>query len=338
MIKTSIFGYTAGGEEVKAHTLYNSSGMELTVIDYGATIQALKLPDRNCKAVDVVLGYDTVEEYERGDGYLGATIGRVGNRIGRGLFKLNNREYSLYINDGENHLHGGKAGFDKRMWHCEEAENALRFSYFSPAGEEGYPGNMQVRVTFSLREDNALSILYEAETDEDCPVSLTNHSYFNLSGRGDILDHLLKINADAYLENDSGCLPTGKILPVDKAFDFRTEKPVGRDISAQHQQLLHFGGYDHNFVLSSGEAAKLTSPESGIAMTVTTDLPGVQLYTSNALSERKGKGGSDMGLHSALCLETQMFPNAINCDGFASPVLKAGEKLRTETVFKFEIV
>jgi len=338
MVRTRVFGYTRQGERVNAHTLINGRGMELTVIDYGAAIQALRLPDKNGRMVDVVLGYDSVADYEQGDGYLGATIGRVGNRIGGGTFRLGDREYSLYINDGENHLHGGKTGFDKRVWSCEAGEDRLSFSYLSPDGEEGYPGNMQVTVSFTLGEDNALSILYEAGTDADCPVSLTNHSYFNLAGEGDILGHLLKINADAYLENDSGCLPTGRILPVDEVFDFREEKTVGRDIAAAHPQLVNFGGYDHNFVLSSTEAARLTSPDSGIAMTVITDLPGMQLYTSNSLSDRKGKGGRSMGLHSALCLETQMFPNAINCPDFASPVLKAGEKLKSETVFKFDLI
>lgn len=338
MVKSSIFGYTAQGEEVRAYTIDNGKGVEMTVLDYGATIQSLKVPGRNGRAVDVVLGYDSASGYEQGDGYLGATIGRVGNRIGGGKFSLNGREYSLYINDGANHLHGGEKGFDKRMWSCEAEAASLSFSYLSPDGEEGYPGNLQVKVIFTLTEDNSLSIRYEARTDADCPVSLTNHSYFNLAGEGDILAHLLKINADFYLENDSGCLPTGKPLPVDGAFDFRQAKPVGRDIATDHEQLRMFGGYDHNFVLSSGEAARLTSPESGISMTVTTDLPGMQLYTANSLSARKGKDGRDMGLHSALCLETQMFPNAINCPEFASPVLKAGEKLISETVFKFEKV
>ncbi len=338
MIKSSVFGYTAPGKEVRAYTMDNGNGMEVTVLDYGATIHSLKLPGKNGKVVDVVLGYDSVEGYEQGDGYVGATIGRVCNRIGKGKFSLNGREYALYINDGENHLHGGRAGFDKRMWSCESADGRLAFSYLSPDGEEGYPGNLQVKVTFTLRQDNALSISYEARTDADCPVSLTNHSYFNLAGEGDILSHRLKINADTYLENDCGCLPTGRLLPVDGAFDFREEKPVGQDIAAEHEQLMKFGGYDHNFVLSSNEAARLTSPHSGIAMTVTTDLPGMQLYTANFLRLRKGKGGSSMGPHSALCLETQMFSNAINYPEFASPVLKAGETLKTETVFKFETI
>jgi len=345
MVKVSSFGHTAQGREIKAYTLFNSAGAELTVIDYGATIQALKLPDRNGRLTDVVLGYDNVSGYENGDGYVGATIGRVGNRIGRGKFTLNDREYSLYINDGENHLHGGKTGFDRRIWSCRGVEKSdtdaaerLVFSYLSPDGEEGYPGNLSVLVSFSLSDDNALSIVYEAGTDKDCPVSLTNHSYFNLAGEGNILSHLLKINADAYLENDGGCLPTGRILPVDEVFDFREAKPVGKHIGEDHPQTRLFGGYDHNFVLSSGEAARLVSPESGIAMTVSTDLPGVQLYTSNFLTDREGKNGSRMGKYSALCLETQYFPNAINCPDFASPVLKAGEKLHSETVFKFELI
>ena len=337
MINKKHFGFTAEGEPVSAYTLTSSIGAELSVLDFGATIHALRIPNREGRLTDVVLGYDSVSQYEQNDGYLGATIGRVGNRIGAGRFSLNGKEYSLFLNDGDNHLHGGKVGFDRRLWQAEICGDTLKMRLFSPDGEEGYPGNLSVCVSFSLESDSSLHIVYEAETDADCPVSLTNHSYFNLNGGGSVLSHELQLNADFFLENDSGCLPTGKFLPVDGAFDFRKAKPVGRDIFAPEEQLM-FGGYDHNFVLSSSRAAVLKSPDSGIIMTVDTDLPGVQLYTGNFLTERSGKGGSVMEKHGALCLETQMFPNAVNYPHFASPVLRAGEKLRSETVFSFSNV
>lgn len=337
MIRTGVFGRTAAGEEVKAYTLVNGCGAELTVLDFGGTIHSLKVPSQDGSLVDVVLGYDSVEGYEQGDGYLGATIGRVGNRIAKGKFSLNGRDYSLYINDGENHLHGGKVGFDRRMWKGEISEGRIDLSCFSPDGEEGYPGNLSVRVSFLLSEDNELRIVYEAETDANTPVSLTNHSYFNLNGGGSVLSQLLTVSADSFLENDGGCLPTGKLLPVDGPFDFRVEKPIGRDIGMADEQLLRAGGYDHNYVLSSTKAARLRSEESGIVMTVETDLPGMQVYSSNFLTKRAGKNGSEMDKNGAICLETQFFPNAINYTHFASPVLKAGEKLHTETAFKFTV-
>lgn len=337
MISKRHLGYTAQGQPVTAFTVTNCRGAELTVLDFGATIQALRVPDRQGSLTDVVLGYESVAEYELNDGYLGATIGRVGNRIAAGRFSLGGKEYSLFLNDGANHLHGGRQGFDRRMWQASQQGEALVLSRLSAHGEEGYPGNLQVSVSFTLDGENRLHILYEARTDADTPVSLTNHSYFNLNGGGTVLGHELQLNADFFLENDSGCLPTGKLLPVDGAFDFRTAKPVGQDIFAPEEQLM-FGGYDHNFVLSSSRAAVLKGPESGIVMTVDTDLPGVQLYTGNFLTARCGKSGSTMEKHGALCLETQMFPNAVNYPHFASPVLKAGEKLRSETVFSFSVV
>ena len=336
MIVKENFGYTAEGRQVCKYTL-SGGGAELSVLDFGATVYSLRVPDRQGRLTDVVLGYDSVSEYEKNDGYLGATIGRVGNRIGAGRFSLNGKEYSLFLNDGDNHLHGGRVGFDRRLWQAETAGEVLKMRLFSPDGEEGYPGNLSVCVSFSLQEDCSLHILYEAETDADCPVSLTNHSYFNLNGGGTVLEHKLRLNADFYLENDKGCLPTGKLLPVDGAFDFRKAKTVGQDIFAPEEQLM-FGGYDHNFVLKGSDVAVLSSEASGIELRVITDLPGVQLYTGNFLTERAGKGGSKMGKHGALCLETQMFPNAVNYPHFASPILKAGEKLRSETVFAFSNV
>ena len=330
------FGTTADGKAVTAYTLENSRGMAVTVLDYGATVQSILVPDKQGGLTDVALGYDTIEGYEKGDGYLGATIGRVGNRIGGARFSLNGVEHALAKNDGANHLHGGVKGFDKCMWACEPAEGSLRFSRLSPDGEEGYPGDLNVTVTFTLSEDDALSIAYDAVSDKDTLVNLTNHTYFNLNGGGSALDHELTVNAKRFCENDAGCLPTGKLLPVEGTpFDFRAPKTIGRDIGADCEQLRLFGGFDHNFVLTGGQAAVLYSPASGVELTVETDLPGMQLYTSNGLTEQAGKGGRSMGPHGAVCLETQLFPNGMNCWSFPSPVLRAGEKMHTETVFRF---
>ena len=330
------FGHTAEGKPVTGYRLSNSAGASVTILDYGATVQSLCVPNRNGGFTDVVLGYDTVREYEENDGYLGATIGRVGNRIGGAEFSLNGVRYLLARNDGDNHLHGGNRGFDKQMWQVSPRENALVFSRLSPDGEEGYPGNLQVQVTFTLTEDNALGLKYDAESDRDTLVNLTNHSYFNLKGGGSVLEHQLYVNAERFCENDEGCLPTGRLLEVEGTpFDFRAPKPIGAHIGADSQQLRRGGGYDHNYVLSGRHAATLYCPESGICLKVETDLPGMQVYSANSLTQRKGKGGGCMAPRDALCLETQLFPNAMNCYGFPSPVLRAGQHLHSETIFRF---
>lgn len=337
-VTTSVFGRTAQGETVTAYRLENRAGMQLTLLDYGATIQSLRVPDRRGGLTDVVLGYDTVAEYERNGGYLGATIGRVGNRIGGAAFSLGGKTYSLAQNDGENHLHGGVRGFDKRMWTVEAREDALVCSRLSPDGEEGYPGNLWVKVTFTLSEANALSIRYEARAEADTLVNLTNHSYFNLNGGGSVLDHELQVFASRIAENDSGCLPTGRLLEVEQTpFDFRIPKRIGAEINAQDVQLRCGGGYDHNYVLSGRRAAVLRSGQSGIEMTVETDQPGIQVYTANSLTERTGKQGSTMGPRGAICLETQLFPDGIHRYGFPSPILRAGTSMHTETVFSFRL-
>lgn len=338
-ITKNAFGTTGTGEAVTAYTLTNAAGAALVLLDYGATIQSLRIPNAAGGLTDVVLGYDTLEEYEANDGYLGATIGRVGNRIGGGVFSLGGVIYTLAKNDGENHLHGGWKGFDKQMWQVEEraAESALICSRLSPDGEEGYPGNLRLQVTFTLTEDNTLRIRYDADTDRDTIVNLTNHSYFNLDGGGSVLEHHLQVFARRFTENDGGCLPTGRLLRVEGTpFDFRSPKPIGQDIGTEDEQLKRAGGYDHNFVLCGGRAAELYSARSGIRLTVDTDLPGMQVYSSNFLTSRRGKGGREIGFRSALCLETQLFPNAMNCYGFPSPVLRAGQHLTTETAFHFQ--
>ena len=332
------FGRTAAGEEVLAGRIENAAGMAVTVLSYGATVQSIQVPDRAGGLRDVALGYDTLAEYEANDGYLGATVGRVGNRIGGARFWLNGQEYPLAKNDGENHLHGGARGFDKYVWDMAAGADSLICSRVSPDGEEGYPGALTVTVTFTVTADSALVIDYAARSDRDTVVNLTNHTYFNLSGGGSALDHELRLSAGRFCENDGGCLPTGMLLDVaGTAFDFRESKPLGRDIGAAEEQLRLAGGYDHCFAREGGPAAVLYSPASGIEMTVETDMPGVQVYTANFLTARPGKGGAVMGPRDAVCLETQLFPNAMNCWGFPSPVLRAGRPLSSRTAYRFAV-
>lgn len=330
------FGKTAGGYDVMAWRIENGR-MSATFIEYGAAVQSLTVPDKNGVPVDVVLGYRTVKEYEENSGFVGATIGRFGNRIGNAEFSLDGKHYQLAKNDGENHLHGGLKGYDKQLWQGSiTAENTVTFSRLSPDGEENYPGNLTVSVSYTLAE-NALIICYDADTDADTIVNLTNHSYFNLNGGDSVLAHQLQISAEHITENDAHCLPTGRFLPVENTpFDFRLSKPIGRDIASADIQLHYGTGYDHNFVLTGAwDAAVLWSKESGIRMTMHTDRPGVQFYSANNLDPRFGKDGKLWGYRQAVCLETQLFPNAMRYYGFPSPVLHAGQHLHSETSYVF---
>ena len=337
-VTTIPFGRTRDGAAVTAYRLENAAGASVTVLDYGATIQSLSVPNAAGGFTDVVLGYDTVTEYEDNGGFLGATIGRVGNRIGGASFQLGGRTYALARNDGPNHLHGGRRGFDRRMWEAELRDDSLVFSRLSPDGEESYPGDLQVEVTFTLTEDNALRIAYDAVASQDTLVNLTNHSYFNLTGGGTVLHHTLQVFAHRFAENDDGCLPTGRLLPVEGTpFDFRTPKTIGADIGRDDEQLRRGGGYDHNYVLAGPRAVVLRGDQSGIVLTVDTDQPGMQLYTANSLTQRPGKGGTTMGPRDAVCLEPQLFPDGIHHYGFPSPILRAGQKMHSETVFSFTL-
>lgn len=329
------FGALADGTEVTAFRI-SRGAMSAVLLDYGATLQSLVVPGRT-GAVDVVLGYESAGEYERRAGNLGGTIGRYANRIGGGEFELNGRRYVLARNSGPNHLHGGLRGFDRRMWSAEAGADHVRFSRLSPDGEEGYPGNLHVAVTYTLTE-HGLRIAYDAVSDADTVISLTNHSYFNLAGGGTALAHELRINAESFTENDENCLPTGRLIPVaGTPFDFRAAKPVGRDIGADDGQLAIGHGYDHNFALSGRDAAELYSPESGVAMNITTDMPGVQLYTANFLERIPGKRGALMEPHGAVCLEAQEFPDAVHHADFPSPVLRAGAAYHRETELTFDV-
>ena len=336
------FGFTREGEEVRAYTITNETGASCTLLDYGATVQALCVPNRDGGFTDVVLGFDSVAEYEDGVCYLGATIGRFGNRIGGAEFSLGGKTYVLAKNDGDNCLHGGRKGFDRRMWQASYDENdcAVRFTRLSPDGEEGFPGNLETAVTFRLtRTGCALSIEYEAVCDADTIVNLTNHSYFDLSGCGDAMEQTLWINADRYLELGAGTLPSGTIGVVGGTpFDFTVPKPIGRDIEADNEQLRLGAGYDHNYCLNNRyDAAALSSAVTGIRMTVSTDLPGMQLYSGNFITELPGKGGRMMHRRGAICLETQIWPDAMNHWGFPSAVLRRGEKLTSATSYIFSV-
>ncbi len=335
------FGITHAGEEVRAFTVTNDAGASCTLLDYGATVQALCVPNRNGDFTDVVLGFDTVDAYEKSTAFLGATIGRVANRIGGASFSLGGKEYRLAKNDGNNTLHGGPCGFDRRIWRAEAVdEYTVRFSRLSPDGEENFPGNLDVSVTFRLtRRGCTLNIIYDAVSDADTLVNLTNHSYFDLSGCGRAMEQTLLINAERYLELGEGTLPTGQAAFVGGTpFDFRQPKAVGRDIGMHDRQLELGGGYDHNFCLSGHHAAVLESPDTGIRMETFTSMPGMQLYSANFLGQQPGKGGVMTENRSAVCLETQLWPDAMNHWGFPSPVLRAGEHLHSVTSYDFSVV
>ena len=348
-IKRSTFGKMADGKPIDLYTLTNSQGMRVAITNYGGVVVSIVVPDREGKPGDVVLGFDNLEGYLAKQPYFGALIGRYANRIGNARFKLGGVEYKLPANDGSNSLHGGTQGFDKRVWTAHEIPGqhpALQLTYFSADGEEGYPGNLHVKVVYSLSEDNALRIEYTATTDKDTVVNLTNHSYFNLSGAGsgDVLKHEMMINADRFTPIDGTLIPTGELRKVDGTpFDFRKPTPFGARIDADNEQIKFGKGYDHNFVLnrtgpSLSLAARVTDPASGRVLEVLTTQPGIQLYTGNFLDGSiHGKGGKAYPRRSAFCLETQHFPDSPNKPAFPSAELKPGETYRETTVYKFSV-
>ncbi|MFI3313449.1 MAG: aldose epimerase family protein [Eubacteriales bacterium] len=337
------FGQLPNGKEVTAYTISHENGTSMTVLDYGCTIQALEIPDKNGNPVDVVLGYDDATGYWNGKCFFGATIGRYGNRIGKGKFTLTGVEYQLNCNDGENTLHGGPMGFDRQIWALiDHSDEKLTFFRISPDGEEGYPGGLGVTITMTLTTAGKLTIAYDALSDKDTVLSLTNHTYFNLNGDGSAMEQVLQLHGDQITEGDAGCLPTGKFLDVaGTPFDFRTPKPIGQDIDVEWEQTKLAGGYDHNVVLSSQEtlkfAAKLTGLDTGITMTTETTEPGMQFYSGNFISEHMGKKSKLATRRSAICLETQKFPDSPNNPHFPSSVLKAGEAYHSETIYTFSV-
>ena len=343
------FGTTKEGTPVTLYTLENASGAAVDISTYGGAIVAIRVPDASGKLLDVALGYEDVSGYENNGGFLGALIGRVGNRIGNSRFTLNGKTYQLGANDGVNHLHGGFQGFDKKVWNARVDNSPadgdkLVVTYFSPDGEENYPGNLTVSVTYSFDDDNQLKLEYMALGDQDTPVNLTNHCYFNLNGQGTskILDHEMMICADEYTEGDAGCLPTGVIAPVaGTPFDFTTPHVIGDRIDADFEQLTFAGGYDHNFVIRGTgyrQAAKVKSPKTGITLEVFTDMPGMQFYAGNMITgDPVGKGGCVYKKRDGFCLETQYYPNGMACENFPSPVLKAGALYHFTTAYRFSV-
>ncbi len=346
-ITKKTYGKTADGTEVSIFTLKNSKGSSAEITNYGGIIGSLFVPDRDGKLEDVVLGFDSLEEYFTNGPFFGAVIGRNSNRTEKARFELNGIEYRLNKNDGNNHLHGGIIGFHKVVWDAEiiksEVGESLQLSYLSKDGEEGYPGNLQVKVTYTFTDDNALEIDYYAVSDKDTVVNLTNHSYFNLSGHnsGSISGHKIMINSDKFTPIDEEFLTTGEIRNVEGTpMDFTKLTAVGERIDSNDEQLINGMGYDHNWILNvSGKtpekAAEVVDEKSGRIMGVYTTKPGVQFYTGNFLDNVSGKKGAVYNKRDGLCLETQYFPNSMKHKNFPSTVLKAGEKYHYITIYKF---
>jgi aldose 1-epimerase len=341
-VAKAAFGKMPDGTEVESYTLYNAQGASAKVITYGASLAELHLPDRNGKMGDVVLGFDNLEGYLGPHPHFGGTIGRYGNRIAKGKFTLNDKEYQLAINNPPNSLHGGPTGFDRRVWKAEPLERkdgaGVRFTYVSQDGEENFPGKLTASVTYTLTNTNELKLEYTAETDKDTIVNLTNHSYFNLAGAGDILANVLYLNADKYTPVDLTLIPTGEIANVASTpLDFRKPTAIGAHIG----EIKDIGGYDHNYVLNGKAgtmriAARVSEPTSGRQMEVWTTEPGVQFYSAIGLNGSiVGKGGMAYPKYGALCLETQHFPDSPNRPNFPSTVLKPGTKFHSETIYKF---
>lgn len=347
------FGKTAEGQAVELYTLKNSSGMSVGIMTYGATVVSVLAPDKAGKLEDVVLGFDTVAEYEEGSPYFGCIVGRYANRIGGAKFSLEGKEYTLFDNDKGNTLHGGKKGFDKVVWSAAPVETkrgaAVKFSYVSKDGEEGYPGTLTCAVTYTLTEKNKLRIRYEATTDKTTVCNLTHHSYFNLAGagNGDVLGHEVEIVADKFTPTDAKAIPTGELKPVaGTPFDFLKAMAIGARIGAEDEQLKLGKGYDHNYVLSGApdvksgvrKAAVVSEPGSGRTLEVYTTEPGLQFYTGNFLEGTlKGKGGKVYAHRGGFCLEAQKFPDSPNKPTFPSAVLAPGQTYKQTTVYAFGV-
>lgn len=342
-IQKSTFGTLPDGTAVDLYTLTNASGMIAKVITYGTIITELHVPDRTGKLDDVVLGFDNLGQYLQGHPYFGCTVGRFANRIAGGHFTLHGKSYQLAVNRPPNHLHGGEKGFDKVVWQAEsQGDQSVKFSYTSGDGEEGYPGKVDVTVLMSLSDANELRIDYTAVSDKPTPINLTNHSYFNLAGRGAILDHVLMLAANEYTPVDQHSIPTGEIKPVrGTPMDFTVPRPIG---SRMEELAGPVPGYDHNYVVNRGGpglalTARVHEPVSGRKMEVHTTQPGVQFYTGNYLDgSLTGKYGIVYERHAGLCLETQHFPDSVNHHEFPSTILRPGQTFRQSTVHNFSVV
>ena len=337
------FGLLSTGEMIQAYSVENSQGLKMMLINYGATLARFQMPDKNGHIKDIVLGYEDMSGVEKDDVFLGVTVGRFANRIAKGQFELNGKTYTLPQNNGPNHLHGGPEGFYKKIWQAEMIENEssidVKFTYSSPDGEEGYPGNLEASVTYTLTEDNELILDYKATADQATPINMTNHAYWNLTGEGEgsIKEHVLQLNCDRYLVVDDTAIPTGELAPVaGTVMDFTTPKTVGEDLDKVE------GGYDHCYVVNESSddlalAATLKDPASGRAMDILTTKPGIQFYSGNFLDNVQGLGGHIYDKHGALCLETQFFPDAPNQPNFPSCILNPGETYHQVTKHRFYI-
>lgn len=347
-ITSKHYGRSPEGKDAVLYTLINKNGLKTEITNYGGIIASLFVPDKNGLLTDITLGFDTFEEYLSKHPYFGSIVGRHANRIEAAQFELNGVKYELYKNNGNNHLHGGKKGFDKVLWDSEvitvNGVEKLQLSYFSIDGEEGYPGNLEVTVLYTLNDRDELVIEYLAKTDKDTVVNLTNHAYFNLSGHssGSIENHKVMVNADSFTVINAEGVPTGEIRKVDGTpMDLRKPVVIAHAFSSGYEQITTGGGFDHNWILNaSGDLAVLSAEVadevSGRKMEVYTDKPGVQLYTGNFLDGSIiGKNGAVYGKRAGLCLETQYFPNALKHKHFPSPILKAGQKYQFTTVYKF---
>ena len=343
-VSKELFGKTKEGQEIYKYWLSNSKGMKAGIINYGAILVNLFVPDKEGNTEDIVLGYDHLEDYFTNGSFFGATIGPNANRIGNASFTLNGVKYQLAVNDGANNLHSDyEKGYHKRVYDVTEGTDSVTFAITDADGSMGFPGNKTVQVTYTLTEENELKLHYEAESDKDTIINMTNHSYFNLAGHdaGSICDEKMMIDADAFTELGQGSICTGKVIPVEGTpMDFRTARRVGDHIDDAWPQLTLAGGYDHNWVLNTefGKVQKFAQVENekaGRTMEVYTDLPGVQFYAGNFIDPQTGKDGASYGKRCALCLETQYFPNSINIPSFLQPVVEAGKAYHSVTIYKF---
>ena len=344
-VSQTLFGHTLDGEPVDLHTLRGTGGIEARITNFGGIIVSIKPPDREGRLDDVLLGFDQLQGYQTMSPYFGAIVGRVCNRIAKAAFSLDGVSYTLAANNGPNSLHGGRKGFDKMVWEVkpqtEPSSSTLEMHYLSKDGEEGYPGNLQVKAVYSMTNDNGLRLDLTGTTDKTTVVNLTQHPYFNLAGQGDVLGHSVQIDADKFTPVDSALIPTGELRSVSGTpFDFRQPTAIGARMEQEDEQLGLGHGYDHNYVLNhpSGRldvVARVSEPGSGRVLEVLTTEPGLQFYTGNHLNNLKGKGGKNYAKRSGFCLEAQHFPDSPNHPEFPSVVLRPGEVYRNTIIFRF---
>ena len=343
-VRVETFGSTSKKEEAVLYTLTNENGMSASITNYGAALVKLNVPDKEGKLRDVVLGYDDVTGYEKGGGSFGAPVGRNANRIGGAVITIQDKTYELEKNDNGNNLHSGTNYYNKRIWNVgEKTDSKIEFVLHSQDGDQGYPGTLDMYVTYELTEDNELRLIYDAVPDQDTIINMTNHSYFNLDGHdsGNVLKELVTLDADYFTRADAQSIPTGELVDVTGTpMDFRMPRALGEAIDADYEAVRLGKGYDHNWVLKNNgkfdKVAQAVSEKSGIVMEVWTDLPGMQMYTANFLDNEHGKNGAVYGIRDAVCFETQYFPDAVHHENFASPICKKGMPYHTVTSYKFE--